>query len=144
MQQVKFFNQGGICNPTFPQYSGGGNNSLGGAQTVFHDVRGNLGPSLNPYGDYQGTGNKMINNQSEYRKLKLCKFGKSCERIGKGCEYGHEIIKKLCRSGMRCGRKNTCLFMHETTTERNRGVLNEHGPMNTKTCPAGMLPAYEF
>ena len=115
MQHAEFLERTRGCVPFNPQCSG----------QILPDSGGHLFHYPNAVNWVPNPGQHMVNQinnidnnkQNVSVKVKLCRFGKSCEKIGSGCEFGHETIQKLCRSGMECSRKSTCLFMHKSASE---------------------------
>ena len=130
MQHAEFGTPTGGCDPAIPQYSGQSQVSNGGqGGPAFHMNVMNSGPNQGMDGRIGTT-----NNRNTFEKVKLCRFGKSCRKMGSGCEFSHETIQRLCRSGVECGRKDTCLFLHKLTSERSLMVngfeSNSKNPMS--------------
>ena len=65
------------------------------------------------------TGEEEINNE----KKGLCRDGRLCSDMIH-CKFRHELVRKHCRFGVRCNRKNKCLFLHQL--DRNYDVDNDH------------------
>ena len=104
--------------------------NIGFDNNLYSQQHGNGGhiPRNIDDGPGKGTSNQYTlsnRNTRSFQRARMCRFGLSCEGIDRGCEFGHEVIQKLCRFGIDCNRKSTCLFIHESN-ERKVGV-NDHG-----------------
>ena len=122
-RRVEPFTQGFRNNSVTSQHDNGGywGNSDGPGQSFPRGFTSNSEGSRQCVYNQYLLGNRAV---PPSQRIRMCRFGQSCGGIGRGCEFGHEVIQKFCRFGVGCNRKNTCLFLHETN-ERNRGASDQ-------------------
>ena len=71
--------------------------------------------------------NNNYNNNRSYRRL--CAKGRSCKTPG--CSFGHDQIRKQCRDGVNCSRKDSCLFSHNEENGAQAEVNDRAGTKNS-------------